>query len=468
MLGKIFKAYDVRATYPDPLNEVAAWKVGYAAGQYLSRTSGLAGSGRVLVSRDMRPHSPSLAGALCEGLRAAGPDVVDLGMCDTSFIYFAINHLDNGRKDVIGGIQTTASHNPIEYNGFKISGREARPIGADTGLKEIQAIAENLPANLGPGSLEPAGKYERCDLWKPYREYVLRFLDPLPRPLRIVIDASNGMAGKLVPAVFEGIDNLEIIPINFEITGSFVHEPNPLVAENMVPTQEAVRQRGADLGACFDGDADRCMITDEKGAILGCDHLTALLCRRFLDQAPGAAVVYDLRSSKVVPQQIEALGGRPVRSRVGHVFMKALLREHQGIFGGELSGHFYFRDNAFADSGAIALASLLSMLGRGDRPLSAMVDPFRRYPQSGEINYRVADKQAVLDGLKSKYADVAAIDELDGVTIDAFDARGWWFNVRASNTEPLLRLNAEAADRDKLTTLLQEIRPLLGEPAQGH
>lgn len=468
MLGKIFKAYDVRAVYPDPLNETAAWKVGYAAGQYLSRTSGLDGSGRVLVSRDMRPHSPALAGALCDGLRAAGAHVIDLGMCDTSFMYFAINHIDRELNNVVGGIQTTASHNPIQYNGFKISGREARPIGADTGLKEIQAIAEALPDNLGPGRTPPVGAYEQRDLWKPYRDYVRRFLDPLPRPLRIVIDASNGMAGRLVPAVFEGVDNLEIIPINFEITGSFVHEPNPLVAENMIPTQQAVRRHTADLGACFDGDADRCMITDEKGAILGCDHLTALLCRRFLDQAPGAAVVYDLRSSKVVPQQIKALGGRPVRSRVGHVFMKALLREHQGVFGGELSGHFYFRDNSFADSGAIALASLLSMLGRGDQPLSAMVEPFRRYPQSGEINFHVADKQAVLDSLKSKYVDIAAIDELDGVTIDAFDARGWWFNVRASNTEPLLRLNAEAADRGKLTALLDEISPLLGEPAQGH
>jgi phosphomannomutase len=210
------------------------------------------------------------------------------------------------------------------------------------------------------------------------------------------------------------------------------------------------------------------MITDEKGAILGCDHLTALLCQRFLAQAPGAAVVYDLRSSKVVPQRIEALGGRPVRSRVGHVFMKELLRKHGGIFAGELSGHFYFRDNAYADSGAIALAALLSMLGRDDVPLSALVDPLRKYPQSGEINYRVADKQAVLDQLKSKYAAVATIDELDGVTIDAFDAQGWWFNVRPSNTEPLLRLNAEAADPRKLADVLTELQPLLGEPAAGH
>ncbi len=464
MLGKIFKAYDVRATYPAPLNEAAAWKVGYAAGQYLARASGLAKHGRMLVSRDMRPHSASLAKALCDGIRAAGPDVIDLGMCDTSFMYFAVNHIDQ----VVGGIQTTASHNPINYNGFKISGREARPIGADTGLKDIQKIAESMPDSAGPDTLAPTGKYEQRDLWEPYRQHVLSFLTPLQRRIKVFVDASNGMAGKLVPAVFSGIDNLEIIPLNFEITGSFVHEPNPLVAENMIPTQEGVKRHAAHFGACFDGDADRCMITDEKGVTIGCDHLTALFCPHFLDQAPHAAVVYDLRSSKVVPERIRALGGKPLRSRVGHVFMKALLREHEGIFGGELSGHFYFRNNSYADSGAIAFAVLLSILGRTEQPLSQLVAPFRKYPQSGEINFQVEDKQAVLDQLKGRYAKAAEIDELDGVTIDAWDKLGWWFNVRASNTEPLLRLNAEARDKAKLDALLHEIQPLLGAPAQGH
>ncbi|MCC7204115.1 MAG: phosphomannomutase/phosphoglucomutase, partial [Phycisphaeraceae bacterium] len=239
MIGKIFKAYDVRATYPDPLNESAAWKVGYAAGQLLMRASGLAKPGTMLVSRDMRPHSPKLCAALIQGIRAAGPHVIDLGMCDTSFMYFAINHLD-----AVGGIQTTASHNPINYNGFKISGRQAKPVGADTGLKDIQKIAEGLPDNA-PDTLAPTGGLTEKNLWPEYREHVLRLLAPLDRPLKVVIDASNGMAGKLIPEIFHHIPNLEIIPLNFEITGSFVHEPNPLVAANMKPTQDAVRQHKA-------------------------------------------------------------------------------------------------------------------------------------------------------------------------------------------------------------------------------
>ncbi|MCC7147367.1 MAG: phosphomannomutase/phosphoglucomutase [Phycisphaeraceae bacterium] len=463
MIGKIFKAYDVRATYPNPLDEKAAWKVGYATGQFLVRASGQAKAGTVLVSRDMRPHSPSLCAALVEGLRAAGPSVIDLGMCDTSFMYFAIN-----QQNAIGGIQTTASHNPVNYNGFKISGREARPIGADTGLKDIQKTVESLPENIGPGALAATGKYQQMDLWEAYREHILKFLSPLKRPLKVVIDASNGMAGKLVPAVFREIPNLEIIPINFEITGSFVHEPNPLVAENMKPTQDGVRQHKADLGACFDGDADRCMLTDDQGQIIGCDHLTALLCNHFLSLSPHATVIYDLRSSKVVSEQIQALGGTPRRSRVGHVFMKALLRETQGVFGGELSGHFYFRDNFYADSGAIAFAAVLSVLAASRRPLSELIEPFRKYPQSGEINFHVEDKAAVLKALKDRYAAGAEIDELDGVTIDAFAKQGWWFNVRASNTEPLLRLNAEARDQGGLDKLLGEIKPMLGTPVEGH
>ncbi len=476
MIGKIFKAYDVRATYPDPLNEDAVLRVGYAAGQFLTRNSGRP-RGKVVVSRDMRPSSPALTEALITGLRAGGASVVDVGMCDTSFVYFAINHLD-----AIGGIQVTASHNPIEYNGLKISGMQARPIGARSGLLEIQDLAEKLPDKLPESMLTPAGSLEQADLWDAYRDHVLRFLDPPKRKLKVFIDACNGMAGKLVPKVFDGVENLEIIDLNFEITGSFVHEPNPLVAENMAPTQEGVKQHGADLGVCFDGDADRCILTDEQGQVIGCDHLTALFCEHFLrDQDQHAAVVYDLRSSKVVEEQVRKLGGSPHRSRVGHVFMKAALRETQGVFGGELSGHFYFRDNFCTDSGAIAFAVTLSMLGQGDAPISELIAPFRRYPQSGEINFRNPDAQATFDQIKKKYAGAAEIDELDGVTVDAWeanaglfggdgddDAGGFWFNVRASNTEPLLRLNAEAKDRPTLDALLAHLKPMLGEQVVGH
>lgn len=459
MIGKIFKAYDVRATYPDPLNEPVARAVGCATGEFL-RQQNQGRPGDVLVSRDMRPHSPQLAAALTEGIRSTGLNVIDLGMCDTSFMYFAINFLN-----AIGGVQTTASHNPINYNGFKISGPQARPIGADTGLKEIQSLAQ--AAEKAPRR-PPVGTLREMDLWSEYRKHILQFLAPPKRPLTVFIDGSNGMAGKLVPKVFTGINNLKVIDVNFEITGSFVHEPNPLVAENMIPTQQGVKTHHADLGACFDGDADRCMLTDDQGCIIGCDHLTALLADYFLQQAPGAAVVYDLRSSKVVEQRIKQLGGIPTRSRVGHVFMKAVLRETRGIFGGELSGHFYFRDNFFADSGAITLAVVLSVLGQQDQPLSQLIAPMRKYPQSGEINFHVEDKAAVLASLKKDFGPNASVDELDGVTIDAFDSQGWWFNARPSNTEPLLRLNAEATDAKTLKDMLARLKPYLGEPAEGH
>ena len=466
MLSAVFKAYDVRGIYPEPLGEDDAWRIGCAAGCFLKeQASGMevALAETVVVSRDMRPSSESLCGAMIEGLLASGMDVIDLGMCDTSMIYFAVNHLS-----AAGGIQTTASHNPIEYNGFKISGPEARPVGADTGLEDIRAAAESLPLGRGgPGSGPLSGKVETLDLWHAYRTHILGFYKPSRRGLKVFIDASNGMAGKLVPKVFGDLENLTIVPVNFEITGSFVHEPNPLVAANMVPTQQGVAQHGADLGACFDGDADRCMFVDDGGRIIGCDHLTALLCGYFVERAPGTTIVYDLRSSKVVEQTIKACGAVPRKCRVGHVFMKAVLRETGGIFGGELSGHFYFRDNFFADSGAIVFAALLTVLGDRTSTLAELIDPYRAYPQSGEINFRVADKDAVLALLKGKYGD-ADIDELDGVTIDSFDKRGWWFNVRPSNTEPLLRLNAEARDSAMLAALLAEIGPLLGEPEEGH
>ncbi len=473
MLETIFKAYDVRAVYPDALNEAIAWKIGCATGRYL-REQNDGRPGEVIVGRDMRRSSPSLARALGDGIRAAGMDVADLGMCDTSMVYFAINH-----QSAVGGIQTTASHNPPQYNGFKISGPQARPIGADSGLAAIRQIAESLESQESAG---PSGAFRSLNLWDAYRDHVLRFFRPpqtAKRPLKVFIDASNGMAGQMVPRVFGDLEGIEIVGVNFETDGTFAHEPNPLVAENMIPTQEGVRHHGAALGACFDGDADRCMLTDEKGQIVGCDHLTALLVQHFLERTdpacddsieaviPGTrTIVYDLRSSKTVPQTIRSLGAQPRRSRVGHVFMKAALRDCRGVFGGELSGHFYYRDNYYTDSGAITLASVLWLLGQREQAMSKLIAPFRKYPQSGEINFRAEDKDAVLAALKDRYGQTASIDELDGVTIDAFDAAGYWFNVRPSNTEPLLRLNAEAADRATLEELLAEISPRLGEPAE--
>src|SRR5262245_46586783 len=353
MIEKIFKAYDVRATYPNPLNEEMAWKVGHATAQFLKRNrASLAKEQQVknettiAVGRDMRPSSPDLARALSDGIRSVGFNVIDVGMIDTSFMYFAINQLET-----VGGIMTTASHNPINYNGFKISGPKAKPIGAATGLDDIKRIASTL--RVGQTGLN--GKYEEVDLWDPYRKHVLSFLN-LKRKLKVVIDGSNGMAGKMVPKVFGDISNLEIVPILFEITGSFVHEPNPLVEANLQMLKDKVAEAKPDLGACFDGDADRCMFVDEKGQSIGCDLITALLARDFLGNSDnkGSTIVYDLRSSHVVPVEIKSAGGVPRRERVGHAFMKKTLAETKAVFGGELSGHFYFRDNFFADSGAIA------------------------------------------------------------------------------------------------------------------
>jgi phosphomannomutase len=463
MVEKIFKAYDVRATYPNPLNEEAAWKVGHATGQYLKRNrQNVAPAARVkmentvCVGRDMRPHSPDLAKALCDGLRSTGHSVIDVGMVDTSFLYFAINHLD-----CVGGVMVTASHNPANYNGFKISGPKAKPIGSASGLDDIRRIATTL--RVGNTGLN--GDYMEMDLWKAYRLHVLSFLN-LGRKMRVVVDASNGMAGKMVPEVFGNVENLEIIPLLFDITGSFVHEPNPLVDSNLDMLKAKMKEERPDLGVCFDGDADRCFFVDEAGRTIGCDMVTALLARDFLQmpENKGATIVYDLRSSHVVADEIKAAGGVPKRERVGHAFIKKTLADTKAVFGGELSGHFYFRDNFFADSGAIAFARLLSVLSHQVGEMSTLIAPLKRYSQSGELNFQIEDK----DGKIREIADAfkkGKIDYLDGITIDLGD---WWFNVRKSNTEPMLRLNLEARTPEMLDEKLRELKKYLGEPAHGH
>ncbi|HEY8746836.1 MAG TPA: phosphomannomutase/phosphoglucomutase [Tepidisphaeraceae bacterium] len=463
MIDRIFKAYDVRATYPTPLNEEMAWKVGHATAQFLKRSrQNVAADQRVgredmmVVGRDMRPSSPDLARALMDGLRSVGMNVVDIGVVDTSMIYFAINHLD-----AVGGIMTTASHNPIQYNGFKISGPKAKPIGAASGLDDIKRIATTL--RVGQTGLH--GKIEQADLWEPYRAHVLKFLQ-LGRKLRVVVDASNGMAGKMVPAIFGNMPNLEIIPILFEITGSFTHEPNPLVESNLDMLKKAMAEHKPDLGVCFDGDADRCIFLDENARTIGCDMTTALLARDFLQmpENKGATILYDLRSSHVVADEVKAAGGEPRRERVGHAFIKKTMADTKAVFGGELSGHFYFRDNFFADSGAIAFARLLSVLSNQPKPLSALINPLLRYSQSGEINFQVEDKDAKIRELADTYKK-GQVDYLDGITIDLGN---WWFNVRKSNTEPLLRLNLEAESSQLLAEKLKELQRWLGEPLVGH
>jgi phosphomannomutase len=465
MMERIFKAYDVRATYPNPLNEDAAWKVGHATAQFLKRSrqnispdQKVSREDTMVVGRDMRPHSPALAKALIDGICSTGMNVIDVGMIDTSFIYFAINHVG-----AVGGVQVTASHNPIQYNGFKISGPQAKPIGSASGLDDIKRIAGTL--RIGHSGIE--GKVAEMDLWPQYRQHVLQFLK-LDRKLRVAIDASNGMAGAMVPKVFYDVPNLEIIPILFDITGSFVHEPNPLVESNLEMLKEVVRAQRPDVGVCFDGDADRCMFVDENAKLIGCDIVTALLARDFLQQAAnkGATIVYDLRSSHAVADEVKAAGGVPKRDRVGHAFIKKTMAETKAVFGGELSGHFYFRDNFYADSGAIAFARLLSVLSAQKKPLSKFVAPLSRYSHSGEINFRVEDKDGKIRELADAYRRKdGQIDYLDGITVELGN---YWFNVRKSNTEPLLRLNLEAQSPELLKEKLDEVQKILGEPVHGH
>lgn len=468
MLGRVFKAYDIRGTYPDLLNEQMAWQIGYGASKVLRDEAEHAGEAtpmmrNIIVGRDMRKSSPSLTAKLIKGITEQGGDVVDVGMVDTPFIYFAINHLD-----CAGGVMTTASHNPPQYNGFKISKRKAKPVGESTGLAEIRKRA----AMVDPLTFTPAnGRVEQRDLWADYKEHVRSFLDLHDKKIKVVIDASNGMAGTMVPRIFgkKGADvpGLTIVELNFDNSkGEFVHEPNPLVAANLKQLQEAVVKEKAALGICFDGDADRCVIVDETGRIVGCDHLTALLARHFLASNKGSAIVYDLRSTKALEEDVKAAGGVPVKGRVGHVFMKAALAEKKGVFGGELSGHFYFRDNFNADSGAIAMATVLSVLTKGTKTMSELIKPIARYRQSGEINFQIEDKDGALAAVKKAFGpDSPAkgqIEELDGVTVDCFKTAGWWCNIRKSNTEPLLRLNLEAKDQKTLDKMLAQIAPMLG------
>ncbi|NIP24636.1 MAG: phosphomannomutase/phosphoglucomutase [Phycisphaerae bacterium] len=451
----IFKAYDIRGVYPDQLDEEAAWKIGYATARFLRSLlrgyqRGQANAQSLCVGRDMRTHSENLAQALIDGMNATGTNVIDIGMIDTPQMYFAINHLGT-----CGGVQVTASHNPAKYNGFKISGLKATPIGADTGLKDIEHIATALPHTK---STETASIQKR-DLTEEYKYHVLKFLDPAIKNLKIAVDASNGMAGKMIPGVFSDLP-IEIFPINFEHKGEFTHEPDPLVEKNLADVKRAVKQESCDFGICFDGDADRMMMVDQTGKNISCDLLTALMVPYFLKVNPTATVVYDLRSSWVVPEEIIKYGGTPRRERVGHSFMKKAMRDSRAAFGGELSGHFYYRDNYCTDSAAITLVHMLNIVTEATLPINQLIQPLRRYYQSGEINFKVEDKQEKMDELARRYRD-AKIDYLDGVTIQYKDC---WFNCRPSNTEPLLRLNVEAKTRELLNEILAEIKEQLTTP----
>jgi len=439
----IFKSYDIRGTYPDQINEEVARKIGQGFAQFIKAEA-------IVVGRDMRKMAEPIAAALAEGITLTGTDVIDIGLVSTECTYFAVAHYGYG-----GAAMTTASHNPPEWIGFKLSRENAVPISYETGIA-------NIERNVLNGLLPPAlakGKVTQRDVLEDYVRHVLTFAEEL-RPLRVVVDAGNGMAGKTVPLVAPHLP-CEIIGMYFKPDGSFPnHEANPLRHENLRDLQTRVRERGADVGVAFDGDADRCVFVDEGGDAVACDIVTALLARHVLSKHPNAPIVYDLRSSWAVCEEITAAGGKPVRERVGHAHIKARMRKEKAAFGGELSGHYYFRDNYYADSGLIAMIEMLNLLSAADVPLSKLVGAIKRYHATGEINFTVENPDAKLRQIKSVFSD-GRIDELDGVTVEYDD---WWFNVRKSNTEPLLRLNLEGRTHSLMNEGKERVVKVIREP----
>ncbi|MFF0862946.1 phosphomannomutase/phosphoglucomutase [Nonomuraea sp. NPDC003560] len=442
-LAKIFKAYDVRGVVPDELDEPIAEAVGAAFVE-------VTGAASVVVAHDMRESSVPLAEAFVRGARSRGADVVFAGLGSTDLLYYASGSLG------LPGVMFTASHNPARYNGMKMCRAGAVPIGGETGLAEIRDRAAEL---LGAPAT-PTGSLIEKDLLSGYGAHLRGLVDlSAIRPLKVVADAGNGMAGHTVPAVFEGLP-LELVPLYFELDGSFPnHEANPLEPQNLLDVQRAVVESGADLGLAFDGDADRCWVVDERGASVSPSAVTALVATRELAKDPGGTIIHNVITSLGVPEIVREHGGTPVRTRVGHSFIKAEMARTGAIFGGEHSAHYYFRDFWFADSGLLAAMHVLAALGEQERPLSQVVAAYSRYHASGELNSAVADQDEALALVRAAFAGRGEVDELDGLTITGPD---WWFNLRASNTEPLLRLNAEAADESKMKAIKDEVLAIVG------
>ena len=442
----VFKAYDVRGTVPDQIDEDLARATGRAFVQVVGATE-------VVIGYDMRPSSPGLAGAFADGASQAGADVTLIGLASTDQLYFASGHLG------VPGAMFTASHNPAQYNGIKMCRAHAQPVGLETGLAEIRDLVVS-------GEVSPAtrvGSITEHDVLEAYAAHLLALAPVTGRRLKVVADAGNGMAGYTAPAVFGRIgEAVELVPLYFELDGTFPHhEANPIEPANLVDLQAKVLEEGADIGLAFDGDADRCFLVDERGRAVSPSTLTALIAERELAKDPGATVIHNLITSRAVPELVRELGGTPVRTRVGHSFIKATMAETDAIFGGEHSGHFYFRDFWRADSGMLAALHALAALASYDGTLSELLAPYERYPLSGEINSTVADQAAVTAAIQAEYAgrEGVTIDHLDGLSVSHAD---WQFNVRPSNTEPLLRLNVEGRDETTMTamrdTVLAQIR----------
>ena len=453
---RVFKAYDVRGLYGAELDEDGAYRIGRAYVEHFEPRS-------IAVGRDMRLSSPRMAAAVREGAADAGADVVDIGLVGTEMVYFAVDSLE-----LDGGICVTASHNPKDYTGMKIVRRGALPVGGDSGLTDIRDRALSLqnaekgqPPGHGSGGRVSRGRVTEADVWPGFVDKVLSFIDPASiKPLRVVIDAANGMAGATLPPVLERIPQLDVVRCHFEPDGTFPnHEPNPLLPENREFIVHTTREERADLGVAYDGDADRCFFVDDTGEFVPGDFVTALLAKAVLRKEPGAKVIYDVRASWAVARTIEEAGGVPLMNRVGHAFIKHRMRKEGAAFAGEVSAHYYFRDFSQADSGVVPFLLMLELLS-GEEKLSELLAPYReRYFLTGEINTPVADVPLKLQELKERYAAKGGrISHLDGLSVEFDD---WRFNVRPSNTEPLLRLNLEALSHDAMQDRRDEVLELI-------
>jgi phosphomannomutase len=448
MLEKIIKAYDIRGLVKDEITPDFSFSLGVAYAKFLELEREPA---TIVVGEDMRPSSSPLADAFSDGATSQGMDVIRIGLASTDMLYFASGKLN------LPGIMFTASHNPAKYNGMKLCKSGARPIGQESGLVKIrQLIEEGVPI-----SNRPVGTVRKQDLLTEYVDYLLaRFPDKTfkKRKLKVVIDAGNGMAGFTAPAVMKKL-NIDLVPMYFELDGNFPnHEANPIEPENLKALQKRVKKEKADIGLAFDGDADRCFLIDENGDLVNPSALTALIAVRELKVNPGATIIYNLISSKAVPEVISENGGTAIRSRVGHSYIKSLMAESGAIFGGEHSGHFYFGDFWRADSGMLAALYALAELMASSKPLSNLLKPYNRYFSSGEINSKVKDAKKSINLIREKYQGSYQVDELDGLTITADT---WWFNLRPSNTEPLLRLNVEANTEKQMAEIRDTVLALI-------
>ncbi|MCI3153902.1 phosphomannomutase/phosphoglucomutase [Streptomyces werraensis] len=448
-LSQIVKAYDVRGVVPDQWDEPLAELFGAAFVRVTSATA-------VVTGHDMRPSSPGLSAAFARGAAGQGADVTEIGLCSTDQLYYASGALD------LPGAMFTASHNPARYNGIKLCRAGAAPVGQDTGLADIRALVEEWSDTGVPRPAAATGTVTRRDTLDDYAAHLRSLVDLTGiRPLKVVVDAGNGMGGHTVPTVLAGLP-LTLVPMYFELDGTFPnHEANPLDPANLVDLQKRVREEGADLGLAFDGDADRCFVVDERGEPVSPSAVTALVASRELARNGGTGtVIHNLITSRSVPEVVRENGGTPERTRVGHSFIKAEMARTGAIFGGEHSAHYYFRDFWNADTGMLAALHVLAALGEQQGTLSALVDQYDRYAGSGEINSTVDDQTARLAAIRAAYQgrEGITLDDLDGLTVSAAD---WWFNVRPSNTEPLLRLNAEARDEATMIRVRDEALALI-------